>query len=94
MKCSPKNPPMTLEKAAQIRSEYQNTTIKQFELAKKYDTSQRTVSMIVNNKSFNRAVTRPNSKVLYRMQLQMVTLWVEPKDLPAVMAYDKTRAKP
>ena len=76
------------------REEYQNTTIRQVELAKKYNTSQRTVSMIVNNKSFMPKEVRPDTKMLYRMKLQKVILWVKPEDLAAVKAYDLTRVEP
>ena len=85
---------MNFRTAELIREEYQNTNIRQFQLAKKYDTSQRTVSMIVNNKSFMPKEIRPNPRVLYKMQLQKVILWVTPEDLPTVMSYDKTRIKP
>ena len=76
-----------------IREEYQNTTIRQYELAKKYDTSQRAVSMIVNNKSFNPVEVRPDPKRRYQMKLQKVILWVKPEDLPVVKAYDLTRVE-
>lgn len=85
---------MNFKTAEQIRHEYQNTDIKQCALAEKYNTSQRTISMIVNNKSFMPKEIRPNPRVLYKMQLQKVILWVTPEDLPTVMSYDKTRIKP
>ena len=84
---------MNFRTAELIRSEYQNTDIKQCALAEKYDTSQRTISMVVNNKSFVPKEIRPDPKARYRMQLQKVTLWVTPDDMPTVMGYDKTRTK-
>ena len=85
---------MNFRTAEILREEYQNTTIRQVELAKKYNTSQRTVSMIVNNKSFMPKEVRPDTKMLYRLKLQKVILWVKPEDLAAVKAYDLTRVEP
>lgn len=84
---------MNFRTAELIRSEYQNTTIRQVALAKKYSTSQRTVSMIVNNKSFMPKEVRPDTKMLYQMKLQKVILWVKPEDLAAVKSYDLTRVE-
>jgi len=84
---------MNFRTAELIREEYQNTNIRQFELAKKYDTSQRTVSMIVNNKAFNPKEVRPDTRMLYQMKLQKVILWVKPEDLATVKSYDLTRVE-
>lgn len=84
---------MNFRTAELIREEYQNTNIRQFELAKKYDTSQRTVSMIVNNKAFNPKEVRPDTRMLYQMKLQKVILWVKPEDIATVMSYDLTRVE-
>jgi plasmid maintenance system antidote protein VapI len=85
---------MNFRTAELIREEYQNSNIRQYELAKKYNTSQRAVSMIVNNKSFNAKEVRPDTRMLYQMKLQKVILWVKPEDLAAVKAYDLTRVEP
>jgi hypothetical protein len=85
---------MTMKTAEMIRHEYQHTNIRQMELAKKYATSQRTVSTIVNHKSYMPRVKLPKAGDRYKMNLKMITIWVRPEDLPAVMHYDKTVPKP
>ena len=85
---------MNLKTAEQIRHEYHTTDIKQCALAEKYNTNQRTISRIVKNESFMPKEIRPNPRVLYKMQLRKVILWVTPEDLPTVMSYDKTRIRP
>ena len=85
---------MNYRTAELIRHEYQNSDVRQCDLAVQYGTSQRTISLIVNNKSFKQKETKPDRKLLYKMRLQKVILWVTPEDVPNVMQYDKTRAKP
>ena len=85
---------MNFKTAQLIRSEYHNTTIRQVELAKKYNCCQRAISEIVNNKRWLPKVTRPSPKDRYEMKLEMITLWVKKDDVPTVMSYDKTRRQP
>ena len=85
---------MNFKTAELIRSEYHNTTIRQVDLAKKYNCDQRAVSEIVNNKRWNQKVSRPSPGDRYEMKLVMVTLWCTQDDLRTVMSYDKTRRQP
>ncbi len=85
---------MNFKTAELIRSEYHNTTIRQKELAEKYNCGHRAISEIVNNKRWNPKVARPSPKDRYDMKLVMVNLWCTQDDLRTVMSYDKTRRQP
>ena len=82
---------MNLKTADLIRAEYHSTTIRQKELAEKYNTCQRTVSTIVNNKSWMPKVPRPRPTDRHGEKLEMMIVWVKKEDIAKVMAHDKTR---
>ena len=84
---------MNFKTAQLIRAEYHNSTIRQKQLAQKYNATQCQISKIVNNLAFN----PPNPKAVHVPEvraggdLHMMVLWVKTEDIAKVRSYDHTR---